>query len=53
VLADLRCGPQEAVFIDDNPVNTAGARTAGIHAIHYRDFESFSRDLARVLEPGA
>jgi putative hydrolase of the HAD superfamily len=53
VLADLRCAPEEAVFTDDNPANAEGARTAGIHAIHYRDFESFSRDLSSVLEPPA
>jgi HAD superfamily hydrolase (TIGR01509 family) len=53
VLEALGCAPGEAVFTDDNPANTDGARAAGIHAIHYRDFESFSRDLARVLEPGA
>ncbi len=47
VLADLRCAPHEVVFTDDNPVNTEGAKTVGMHAIHYRDFESFRRDLAR------
>ena len=53
VLADLRCAPHEVVFTDDNPVNTEGAKTAGMHAIHYRDFESFLRDLAPAVEPRA
>lgn len=53
VLADLCCAPHEVVFTDDNPVNTEGAKTAGMPAIHYRDFESFLRDLARAVERGA
>jgi putative hydrolase of the HAD superfamily len=51
VLSELGCAPSEAVFTDDNPVNTEGARAAGMHAIDYRDFETFSGDLARVLAP--
>jgi putative hydrolase of the HAD superfamily len=51
-LLDLGCDPGEAVFTDDNPDNAAGARAAGMRAIHYRGFEDFSRELARLIEPG-
>ena len=53
VLKELGCAPPEAVFTDDKLENAAGASAAGMHAIHYREFESFSRDLARLLERGA
>jgi FMN phosphatase YigB (HAD superfamily) len=50
VLAELRCAPDEAVFTDDSLENAAGARAASMHAIHYRDFERFSRELASLVE---
>jgi putative hydrolase of the HAD superfamily len=53
VLSDLGCAPVEALFTDDKLDNVAGARAAGMHAIHYRDFEDFSRELARMVEPGS
>ena len=53
VLADLGCTPPEAVFTDDKLENVAGARATGMHAIHYRDFEGFSRDLARAAGAGS
>lgn len=34
-LARLSRAPQEAVFIDDMPANVAGARAAGLFAIHF------------------
>jgi putative hydrolase of the HAD superfamily len=49
-LAELGCAPSEAVFTDDKLENAAGARAAGMHAIHYRDFEGFSRELAQLVE---
>ncbi len=49
VLTELGCAPPEVVFTDDNLENALGARAAGIHAIHYRDFEGFSEELARVI----
>lgn len=51
-LAELGCAPLEAVFTDDKLENAEGARAVGMHAIHYRDFEGFSRELARLVEPG-
>jgi putative hydrolase of the HAD superfamily len=53
VLTELDCAPSEAVFTDDNLENAVGARAVSMHAIHYRDFENFSRELARLVEPGA
>jgi FMN phosphatase YigB (HAD superfamily) len=53
VLAELGCAPSEAVFTDDKLENALGARTASMHGIHYRDFEGFSRELARLVEAGA
>ena len=35
--ARLKVRPQEMVFLDDTDVCVAGAREAGIHAVHYRD----------------
>jgi putative hydrolase of the HAD superfamily len=49
LLADLGCGPAEAVFTDDKLENADGARAAGMHAIHYRDFEGFTRELAELV----
>lgn len=49
-VAELQCAPAEALFTDDKLENTVGARAAGLHAIHYRDFETFSEELARLIE---
>jgi HAD superfamily hydrolase (TIGR01509 family) len=53
VLEELGCAASEAVFTDDNLENTLGARAVGMHAIHYRDFEGFSRQLARLVPSAA
>jgi len=45
-LADLGSAPGEAVFTDDKLENVTGARAAGMHGIHYRDFDSFAEELA-------
>jgi putative hydrolase of the HAD superfamily len=34
-LARLGVAPDEAVFVDDFPVNVAGARAAGLHALQF------------------
>lgn len=52
VLTELGCAPSEAVFTDDKLENAVGARAASMHAIHYRDFEGFSRELAGLVEVG-
>ena len=46
VLTELGCAPPDVVFTDDNLENALGARAVGIRAIHYRDFEGFSKELA-------
>lgn len=47
--------PERILFIDDRPENVAGARDAGIVALHYTGSDALRRDLARlgVLEPAA
>jgi putative hydrolase of the HAD superfamily len=49
-LSDLGCAPVEALFTDDKLDNVAGARAAGMHALHYRDFEGFASELAKLVE---
>lgn len=44
--------PGEAVFIDDHPENVAGARSVGMHAIHFREGMDVPATLARLgVEP--
>jgi HAD superfamily hydrolase (TIGR01509 family) len=50
VLAELHCAPDEAVFTDDNLENAAGARATRMHAIHYRGFEGFAKELAGLVD---
>ena len=52
-LAELGCAPPEAVFTDDRLENVVAARAVSMHAIHYGEFEDFSRELARLVAPGA
>ena len=40
--------PDEAVFIDDAPKNVAGARAAGMRAVHFTGPEALERELARM-----
>jgi putative hydrolase of the HAD superfamily len=37
--------PEEAIFIDDKPVNVEGARAVGMHGIHFTGREALERDL--------
>ncbi|WP_119071845.1 HAD family hydrolase [Aggregatilinea lenta] len=54
VLAALDVAPGESVFVDDAPRNVEGARTVGMHAIHYRDNAGVRAALDRLLvEQGA
>ena len=52
-LAELGCAPREAVFTDDKLENGDGARAVDMHGLHYRDFESFSAELAGLVGRGA
>ncbi len=40
--------PERCVFIDDNPRNVEGARTVGMHALHFTDVERLTGDLAAL-----
>jgi HAD superfamily hydrolase (TIGR01509 family) len=39
----------ECVFIDDSPSHCQGARRAGMKTIHYEDFPSFKKQIAKIL----
>lgn len=41
--------PSEAVFLDDSPGNVAGAKLAGLHAIHVEDPDTALAELAALL----
>lgn len=51
-LSCSRLGVQtkESVFIDDNEVNCEGASKVGMKAILYRNFDSFKKEVERVLD---
>jgi putative hydrolase of the HAD superfamily len=49
VVAELRCPAADAVFTDDKLENVVGARTAGLHAIQFRDLASFSTELTGLI----
>ncbi len=51
-LAGLGCAPREAVFTDDKLENVDGARAVDMHGLHYRDFETFSAELASLVGRG-
>lgn len=41
--------PDRAVFLDDSPGNVAGARAAGLHAIHVEDPDAALAELGELL----
>lgn len=45
VAADLGLPPSQILFIDDNDQNVERARSAGMHAVHYRDRARFLDEL--------
>lgn len=47
-LARFGLEPHEAVFIDDNAANVAGAEALGIRSIHFTDVDSTRRELAEA-----
>ena len=47
---NLKVQPSECIFIDDSEIHCEGARTAGLQAIHYENFEQFENDLESVLK---
>jgi epoxide hydrolase-like predicted phosphatase len=48
-VAALGVLPAEAVFVDDFPVNVAGARSQGLQAIRFKDRNQALRELALLL----
>jgi len=49
ILDKLGATPDECIFIDDNPRNTAGAESIGIHGIVYTDLPALKIELAKYL----
>ena len=50
---ELGVEPQEAIFIDDNPVNIEAAEKFGLHAIHFVGVDALRSELAaRALLQG-
>ncbi|UZG45073.1 HAD family hydrolase [Caldimonas thermodepolymerans] len=39
------CAPQEAVFLDDHPLNVEAARALGLHAVQFRDAAQAEAEL--------
>lgn len=49
ILDKLDAEPEECIFIDDNPRNTAGAERLGIHTITYTDLPALKTKLKQLL----
>ncbi|OGY59386.1 MAG: hypothetical protein A3B23_03800 [Candidatus Colwellbacteria bacterium RIFCSPLOWO2_01_FULL_48_10] len=52
ILKALAVKPHEALMIDDNPENVAGAKAAGMGGILFTSTEQLRRDLRRNSAPG-
>ena len=48
-LSDLAVYAEEAVFIDDNAINTDGAAAVGMHALLFSDYEQLKNELEVLL----
>ncbi|WP_201375450.1 HAD-IA family hydrolase [Ktedonobacter robiniae] len=49
-LARLGVNPEEAVFVDDKPINVEAAQELGIHALHFKDTAQILAELRAVLQ---
>jgi len=49
ICSRLNVAPEEMVFLDDSDVCVAGARDAGIHAIHYQDNPQAIAEIEKLL----
>lgn len=47
-LERLGCKPEESVFVDDFAHNVVGARSVGMHAIHYTPQTNMQQELAKL-----
>lgn len=52
VLNYLGVEPQQTIFLDDSPANTAGAAELGIQTILVESQQQMQADLRRILRPG-
>lgn len=51
LLSGLECGPEEAVFFDDTPVNVDAAASLGIKAFTWQDAEAARKKLQDLAVP--
>ncbi len=49
VCTRLGVRPAETVFLDDREICVTGARTAGLHAVHYRDNAQAIAEIEKLL----
>ena len=49
ILGKLNCEAQEAIFIDDKPINVDGARAIGMHAFQFTDRNSMNQEIDRIV----
>ena len=49
ILGKLNCEAQEAIFIDDKPINVEGARAIGMHAFQYTDRHTMNDEISRIV----
>lgn len=45
-LERLGVSPNQAIMVDDNPVNTKSAERLGMHAVVYKDFDQFAKTMS-------
>ncbi len=50
LISQLGLEPSQVVFVDDFSHNVEGARTAGLHAIHFRSRDQALGELRELLE---
>lgn len=49
VLNQLKCKPDETVFVDDRPVNVMAAKRLGLKTVLFVNLETLKEDLEKIL----
>ena len=52
IVERLGIEPDEAVFVDDMPANVAGARAAGLRAVHFSPLDTYGDLRLRLIDLG-
>ncbi len=50
-LTQLQVAPEDALFIDDQASNVAGAEAAGLFAVQYTDLPTLQRHISHAAQP--